>query len=48
MGNQAMAEELLKVNADSLGTVGRETYDEMTGNIYPQVCSTLYSQLRKA
>ena len=48
MGNQAMAEELLKVNADSLGTVGRETYDEMTGNIYPQVCSTLYSAAQES
>lgn len=48
MGNQAMAEELLKVNADSLGTVGRETYDEMTGNIYPQVCSSLYSAAQES
>ena len=48
MGNQAMAEELLKVNADSLGTVGRETFDEMTGNIYPQVCSTLYSAAQES
>ena len=43
-----MAEELLKVNADSLGTVGRETFDEMTGNIYPQVCSSLYSAAQES
>ena len=28
-----MAEELMKVNADSLGAVGRAKYDELTGKI---------------
>ena len=34
MSDSAMVEELLKVNADSLGTLGREQFDTMTGDIY--------------
>ena len=43
MGSESMVEELLKVNADSLGTVGRDTFDEMTEALYPQVCASLYA-----
>ena len=38
MSNAAMAEELMKVNADSLGAVGRAKFDELTGKIYPDAC----------
>lgn len=48
MGTQSMVEELLKVNPDSLGTVGRETFDEMTKALYPQVCSSLYSSAQES
>lgn len=37
-----MVEELLKVTPDSLGTVGRESYDEITGELFPRVCASLY------
>ena len=43
MGDSAMVEELLKVNPDSLGTVGRESYDEIAGELFPRVCANLYS-----
>lgn len=42
MSDSAMVEELLKVNPDSLGTLGREQYDTMTGEIYDRYCETLY------
>lgn len=47
MGDSAMVEELLKVNPDSLGTVGRESYDEIAGELFPRVCSSLYSTSRE-
>lgn len=43
MSNTAMLEELLAINADSLGTIGKETYDDITGDLYPDMCSDLYS-----
>ena len=36
MSDAAMLEELLKVNPDSLGTVGREQFEEITGDLYPR------------
>lgn len=42
MSNAAMVDELLKVNIDSLGTIGRGTYDEITGNLFPAMCEELY------
>lgn len=48
MSNSAMLEELLKVTPDSLGTVGRETYDEITGELYPKMCDKLYSSAEKS
>lgn len=43
MSDSAMVEELLKVNADSLGTLGREQFDTMTGDIYSRYSEVLYS-----
>ena len=47
MSDNAMLEEMLKVNPDSLGTVGRERYDEITGILYPRMCADLYSTAKK-
>lgn len=47
MSAAAMAQELLKVNPDSLGTVGRQQYDTMTGNVYERYCKTLYYTARQ-
>ena len=38
MSNSALAEELLKINAGTLGTSGKEEYDSLTEKIYPRVC----------
>ena len=43
MSNEAMLEELLKVNPDSLGTVGREKFESITGELYPRMCENLYA-----
>lgn len=43
MSDAGMAEELLKVNADSLGTLGREQFEEMTADIYERYSEALYS-----
>ena len=42
MSDAAMVEELLKVNPDSLGAVGRDQFDTMTEDIYGRYCETLY------
>lgn len=42
MSDGAMVEQLLTVNADSLGTLGRERYEEMTGTLYERYGETLY------
>lgn len=42
MSNAAMLEELLKINPGSLGTMGRESYDEITGDLFPTMCEKLY------
>ena len=42
MSDSAMVDELLKVNPESLGTKARETYDEMTGTLYPRYSETIY------
>lgn len=47
MSDSAMLEQLLQVNADSLGTVGRETFDEITSELYPRMCEDLYSTSQK-
>lgn len=47
MSNDAMLEELLKVNPESLGTIGRERFDEITGELYPRMCDNLYTTSQK-
>lgn len=47
MSNAAMLEELLAIKSDSLGTVGKETFDDITGDLYPEMCSDLYSTSQK-
>ena len=42
MSDSGMAEEMIKVNPDSLGTNGREIYDEIVDELYPRVCEDLY------
>ena len=46
MSNAAMVEELIKVNPDSLGTIGLERYNEMTGKLYPKQCEKIYSEAK--
>lgn len=46
MSNAAMVEELIKVNPDSLGTVGLERYNEMTEKLYPKQCDKIYSEAK--
>lgn len=43
MSDEAMLDELLKVKPDSLGTKGKESFDEITGSLYPRLCASLYS-----
>ncbi len=47
MSNSALAEELLKINSDTLGASGKEEYDSLTGKIYPRVCESLYATSQK-
>jgi len=42
MSDNAMMEEMLKVVPDSLGTNGREEYDEIVEELYPRMCEELY------
>lgn len=42
MGDAAMVEQLLSVNPDALGTLGRERYEEMTGTLFSRYGETLY------
>ncbi len=44
MSYSAMADELLNVKADALGTLGRQQFDTLTATIYPDVCSDLYTE----
>lgn len=43
MSDEAMIDELLKVNPAALGTAGRSIYEEMTGVLYPRACERLYT-----
>ncbi|MDD2979014.1 MAG: tetratricopeptide repeat protein [Hespellia sp.] len=38
-----MADSLMAIHRDSLGTQGQALFDELTGNIYPDVCDTEFS-----
>lgn len=42
MSNSAMVEELFKIVPDSLGIGGRQTYDEIKGDLFPSMCEELY------
>lgn len=42
MSNAAMVEELLRINPDSLGIGGRQTYDEIKDDLFPSMCGELY------
>lgn len=42
MSNAAMVEELLRINPESLGIGGRQTYDEMKDDLFPSMCEELY------
>ncbi len=42
ISDSAMVEQILKVNPEALGTLGRERYDEMTGTLFPRYSETLY------
>lgn len=46
MSNAAMVEELIKVNPNSLGTIGLERYNEMTEKLYPKQCEKIYSEAK--
>ncbi len=41
-------EELLKVNPDSLGTEGKDKYDEVTGSLFPTMCQKLLKDARES
>lgn len=43
MSNANMVEELLKITPDSLGTIGRETYNAMADDLFPAMCAELYA-----
>ena len=48
MSNAAMAEELMKVNADSLGAVGRAKFDELTHDLVERTATPVNTALRDA
>ena len=48
MSKAAMAEELVKVNTDSLGAVGKAKFEELTGKIYPDACKKQYRAAKEA
>lgn len=47
MSDNAMLEEMLKVNPDSLGAKGKDSYDEIVEKLYPRMCEDLYSTAQK-
>lgn len=42
IGDAAMVEQLLKVNPEALGTIGRGRYDEMRGTVFTRYGETIY------
>lgn len=42
--NENLAEELLAINADSLGDNGKEQYSELTQSLYPSACRRQYNR----
>lgn len=47
MSDAAMVEQLLNVNPDSLGTLGRERYEEMKDTLFARYGETLYYTARE-
>lgn len=47
MDDAAMVEELLKVNADSLGPLGRQTYDTVRETVFERYSSTVYETAKQ-
>lgn len=43
MSDNAMLEQMLKVNPDSLGTEGRGRYDSIVEELYPRMCDNIYA-----
>ena len=48
MSDKGMLEEMLKINPDSLGQVGKEMYDEVADSLYPRMCEKLYTSAKSA
>ena len=42
--NENLAEELLAINLDSLGELGKEQHTTLANSIYPSACSRLYNR----
>ena len=42
--NENLADELLAINQDSLGDLGKEQFTELTGSIYPSACRRQYNR----
>lgn len=47
MSDSAMLEEMLKINPDSLGTTGRDRYEEIKESLFPRMCQELYATSKK-
>lgn len=43
MSDAAMVQELVNVNVDALGTLGKETYETITSGVYERYSSVLYN-----
>lgn len=43
MSDNAMLDEILKVNPDSLGARGRDRYDSIVEELYPRMCESIYA-----
>lgn len=47
MSDDAMLEEMLKINPEALGTVGRDRYEEIKESLFPRMCEELYATSKK-
>lgn len=47
MSDDAMLEQMLKVNPDSLGERGRSTYEGIVEELYPRMCEKLYATAKE-
>lgn len=46
MSDKAMLEQMLKVSEDSLGTIGKDRYNEVADSLYPRMCEKLYNSAK--